>query len=181
MTAIHNFGIKVKEVWKPIPGWEGYYQASSFGRIRSIDRVVWSKAKYLVNYKGRILSPKISSDGYAQVLLSRDCKCSTHSVHRLVAMTFLPNPDGKETVNHIDGHKLNNNFGNLEWATRLEQVTHAYQMGMYKVSLNAEQINALKARYSEVKNYAVCAREFKISWHMAKYFVNKKNAIGVRD
>lgn len=90
----------MREIWKDIPGYEGFYQASSFGNIRS---------------RYRVLKPQQCTNGYLFVCLSVRGKVSQHRVHRLVAMTFIDNPNNYPEVNHIDEDKTNNNISNLEW------------------------------------------------------------------
>lgn len=111
------------EVWKDIPGFEGRYQASNLGRIRSIQD---NHGKY----KEQIRSTWISNKGYKYVQLFIKDKRHNVSVHHAVASAFLPNPDAKPTVNHIDGNKQNNFVGNLEWATYSENHIHAYTTGL---------------------------------------------------
>lgn len=101
---------KREEIWKDIPEYEGIYQASNLGRIRSLKK----KAP-------RILKQCLKEDGYNRVNLYKDGKYKNCQVHRLVALTFVPNPDNKPTVDHIDRDKTNNNIENLRWATSLEQ------------------------------------------------------------
>ena len=121
-----------KEVWKDIPGWEGLYQASSLGRIRKKRyKIVTTDGKTFLK-KGRVLSPKaVGTHGYLTVglfLPSESKNGGTHTVHSLVAKTFLSNPEGKRTVNHINGIKTDNRVENLEWATDSENITHRYRV-----------------------------------------------------
>lgn len=100
------------EEWRDIPGYEGIYQVSNLGRVRSLDRKVhhWKGGFSLI--KGRILTPnKQNTKGYYRVKLDNKYR----AVHRLVAMAFIPNPDNLPQVNHKDENKLNNNVNNLEW------------------------------------------------------------------
>jgi hypothetical protein len=99
------------EIWKDIPGYEGIYQASSFGRIKSTYR------------QKRILKPQ-KAKKYFHLRLSKDKKISIHLLHRLIAKTFKENSENKKTVNHIDGNPLNNFACNLEWATQQENILH---------------------------------------------------------
>ena len=96
-----------KEYWKPVLGYEGHYQVSNFGRVKSI--------KF---GKERILKPGKNAKGYLQVCLWKNGKGKTFRVNRLVAEAFLPNPDSLPEVNHKDENKLNNNAENLEWCNR---------------------------------------------------------------
>ena len=120
----------MKEFWEDVPGYEGMYQASTKGRARSIDRVVPHKRMGKQTVHGRMLIARPDQDGYLRVQLCRHGKIKVWGIHQLVALCFVNNPDGKPTVNHIDGDKLNNTPRNLEWATRREQEDHARDHGL---------------------------------------------------
>jgi hypothetical protein len=167
-------------IWKSIPGYEGLYEAGSNGHIRSVDRVVIDCLGLAHTYKGRILAQDIKDDGYRRVCLSKNGKCIAHSVHRLVALAFIPNPENKETVNHINCDKEDNRPDNLEWATRGEQVNHAYAHKLIPCRMTEESILEIKRMYQEVKNVKRCATAFGLSWHMAKYYIIKDTPIGYR-
>lgn len=123
------------EVWKDVPEWEDCYQVSSFGRIKSKDKVRHKMRQgkpVEAFYKGKLRSHKISEQGYC-ISHFRDGERSSHpTVHRIVALTFIGNPSNKPTVNHKDGNKQNNNVANLEWATHSEQTLHAFDTGLLK-------------------------------------------------
>lgn len=104
-----------KEIWKDIPDYEGLYQVSSFGRVRSLDRTVLTKNGKNLKMKGKILSAHPDAHGYPKVTLSKNNIQTTRKVHRLVAELFIPNPTGLPEVNHIDECKTNNHYLNLEW------------------------------------------------------------------
>ena len=111
-----NFNIE-KETWKDINGFEGFYQVSDKGRVRSLDRVIWNKASNAFqSLKGKVLKP-IDNGDYWCVDLRNGEKNRKASVHRLVAETFLPNLEKLEYVNHKDENKRNNRLENLEWCT----------------------------------------------------------------
>lgn len=117
------------EVWKPIPSYEGYYEASNTGRIRSLDRVVnveetEQHCEYEYSQKGKILIPILNNAGYYRVSLVKERSKKIHSIHRLVAKTFIDNPNNYQCVNHIDENKLNNNVYNLEWCTHRYNTNH---------------------------------------------------------
>ena len=106
-----------KEVWKDISGFEGYYQVSDKGRVRSLDRKVWSEKRGTsYSRKGDVLKP-INTDGYHYVILSKFGEYAHKRVHRLVAEAFIPNPKKLNYVNHKDENKHNNMLENLEWCT----------------------------------------------------------------
>ena len=112
------------EIWKSIDGYEGLYEVSSFGRVRSVDRVVEqvrNDGRVIPHaYKGRVLTPRRNKlHGYLEVnLCKRGHHYKTCRVHRLVATAFLENPNSYSDVNHIDEDKNNNSVSNLEWCDR---------------------------------------------------------------
>jgi hypothetical protein len=125
----------MEEIWKKIIGFRSFYEVSNYGNVRSINRIVIRKTIKgfeNLNYTGRILKPYQDTNGYFSVRLSSNSKAKTIRVHRLVAMAFIENPENKETINHKDGNKLNNNCYNLEWATYLENNQHAVKTGLIK-------------------------------------------------
>lgn len=115
------------EVWAPI---DEVYEVSTYGNVRSKDRKVIKRDGKTYSLKGRMLI-QMNSGGYRQVSLGRG-KNQSVNIHRLVATAFLPNPENKKTVNHIDGNKSNNHISNLEWATYKENNNHAQRLGLWK-------------------------------------------------
>ena len=113
------------EIWKDIKGYEGLYQVSNFGRIRSLTRQV-ENGKGLYVRNGQEMKQAYSSTGYKIVALCKDGKRKMFKVHRLVAIAFIDNPLNKKEVNHIDGNIENNLMENLEWVTHRENIIHAY-------------------------------------------------------
>ena len=105
------------EIWKDYKNYEGLYQASNLGRVRSLDRWVSSKNGSMQFIKGRILKLGNHNQGYLSVNLCKNNKVKTYLVHRIIAETFLPNPDNLPCVNHKDEDKTNNSVVNLEWCT----------------------------------------------------------------
>jgi hypothetical protein len=109
------------EEWKPIAGFEGSYEVSDRGRVRSVDRLVRSGHNALQPVEGRLLTPFVSKDGtYLVVRLQKDGRRCSRSVARLVAETFVPRPPEGEsfTVHHVDGRPDNNEARNLVWLDR---------------------------------------------------------------
>lgn len=107
------------EIWKPIPNYEGFYEVSSMGRVRSLDRKLpHPKNQMVVSHrKGRILKPEPDKYGYPVVTLCQEAKTKTFKVHRLVALAFIPNPDNLPQIDHINTKKYDNRPENLRWCT----------------------------------------------------------------
>lgn len=122
----------MEEIWKDIEPHLGVYAVSNLGRVRSYDRVVETSNKRVPRrfIKGQILNLRVDTNGYAHQCLSENNKSYNYKVHRLVAKAFIPNPENKPCVNHIDGDKLNNCVDNLEWVTYSENTHHAYKTGL---------------------------------------------------
>lgn len=107
------------EEWREIEGYEGLYQVSNLGRVKSLARVVMRINGVLLSVKERILKFRLDNGGYVRVCLSKDGVEIGYSVHRLVAMAFIDNPLNLPEVNHKDENKKNNSVDNLEWCTSL--------------------------------------------------------------
>ena len=107
------------ELWKDVKDYEGLYQVSTFGRVRSLDKYIDAEIRNVdkVLKRGKILKPVCGKDGYLRVHLFKEGKRTNFLVHRLVAKTFIPNPDNLPLVNHKDEDKTNNYPYNLEWCT----------------------------------------------------------------
>lgn len=118
------------EVWKDIETHKGLYQISSFGNIKSVERTRVGKSNSVVSIGGHLMKQKLSKTGYKVIHLRNNGKSNHYSTHRLVMLSFVKNPDNKQTVNHIDGNKTNNNISNLEWSTHSEQMIHANNIGL---------------------------------------------------
>lgn len=122
----------MEEIWEDIAGYEGLYQVSNFGRIKSLERIIFHSDGKKTIHNERMLCPSFDKFNYLNVCLTIDKKTKNHKVHRLVCLAFSENKYGKRTVNHIDGNKSNNNLSNLEWATDSENIKHSYFIGLRK-------------------------------------------------
>lgn len=111
-------------IWKDVEGFEGLYRVSNEGVLMSTPRRCT---------KGGVVKRNKMKNGYEKYILCKDGKVHTVRAHRLFAQHFIPNPDSKPFVNHIDGNKSNNSVENLEWVTRQENVEHAVRTGLFNV------------------------------------------------
>lgn len=109
------------EEWRDVIGYEGYYQVSNLGRVKSLQRDTV-----------KILKSKPAIGGYLRVVLCKNETKKNRPIHILVAQAFIPNPENKKQVNHLDGDKKNNCMDNLAWATPAENIAHAFDMGLRK-------------------------------------------------
>lgn len=121
----------MKERWKAIPEYEGYYEVSDQGRVRSLDRVITHERNKSYIRKGRLLSLTTHSQGYRCVHFTVNRKTKNLYVHRLVLQAFMGNKKGMD-CNHINGAKHDNRLKNLEWCTRSENIQHAFDTGLRK-------------------------------------------------
>lgn len=129
----------MQELFRDIVGYEGIYQISNLGNVKSFKRVS----------KGELLKP-VYRKGYATVTLSKNGISKIHSIHRLIATAFIPNPDNLPIINHIDGNKTNNDLSNLEWCTQLENMRHAFKTGLINHKpLTDEQKKLISIRTKE--------------------------------
>lgn len=120
------------EVWKDIDGYEGYYQVSNLGGVRSVDRIVLYKNGQKRFHAGKVIKPQMDYQGYLRVGLNVSGNFKTYRIHRLVVLNFLTNKENKDQVNHINGIKNDNRLLNLEWVTGSENIKHARKTGLIK-------------------------------------------------
>ena len=121
----------MQEIWKDIKNYEGLYQVSNLGRIKSLNRYSYnSVGKYNKKIFERILKQAIAKPGYYVINLTKNGKQKTYRIHRLVAETFIPNPNNYPMINHIDCNKLNNKVENLEWCTHTHNMQEAARNGL---------------------------------------------------
>ena len=152
-----------EEIWKPIPQYEGLYEASNTGKIRTVEGKTTSSARYPVRvWKQRILKPKVQARNGGKsderVTLWKDGVESTHLVARLVAMAFIPAPFDKLTVNHINGNPMDNRIENLEWCTLRENIHHAFENGLQAKCEKAVVLENTEGQRLEFKSMAEASR-----------------------
>lgn len=148
---------------RDLEGYEGLYQISNLGNVKSLDRYIINKNGDKQYFPGKYLTQGIS-DNYLKVTLSKNNKQRTFRVHILVARAFIPNPENKPEVNHIDGNKKNNKVNNLEWNTRSENELHAYKNGLAKPSNKQKQAVAKYAK----ENYSKKSCSIFFKWRIYK-------------
>lgn len=138
----------MEEIWKDVAGYEGLYQVSNLGRVKSFGRYVRNRFG-LVWRPGRVLKGGKDNKGYLTVVLCDDKKRHTFKIHKLVARTFVQNLDRKPQVNHIDGNKQNNRVNNLEWCSQSENMAHAWETGLQKRTHKKNDARSIKiAQYT---------------------------------
>jgi hypothetical protein len=165
----------MKEVWKNIQKYEGYYQISNLGRLRSVDRVIKYKNGRLNKHKGREKNVKEYKTAYRIAILSKENKQKGFKISRLVAKHFIKNPNNYPCVNHIDGNKHNDRKENLEWCTYSYNNLHAFNNGLIKHS----GIRGIIWDKNRLKWYAYLSRNNKD--YFIGRFLNKEEAIKARE
>lgn len=132
------------EIWKDIPGYEGLYQASSMGNIRSLGMWTNSKNGSIQYRKGRVLKQGITHQGYHNVVLCKDGGKKTFQVQTLVLLTFKEKPTGLVEVNHIDENKSNNQISNLEWCSHSYNINYGKRNAITRTKLSKPIVQCLK-------------------------------------
>lgn len=156
-------------VWRDIPGYEGLYQVSSLGRIYSF-------------ISNKILSPSGTGDGYLKIKLVKNKVTKSYKVHRLVAISFIPNHDNLPQVNHKNRKRDDNRVDNLEWINNRDNTKYSYDKlysDRYKnprVTLNGDEIKYILKNYkkgSKLFGANALARKFKVTQPTVTTIVNK--------
>ena len=165
----------MRELWKPIPNYEGFYEVSDHGRVRSLDREIHVtptvKAAFTSHRKGRVLRQIVGSHGYLAVYLSRDGKVDTVTVHRLVAHVFHgPPPDPSDEAAHLDGDRCRNVPSNLAWVSRKENEAHKLAHGTLLrgeacpwAKLTPSQVDEIRTRCRRGEIQRLIAAEYGVS------------------
>lgn len=161
------------EIWKPVVGYEDYYEVSPTGRVRSLDRISETLSGVVKPTKGKVLNLTVKNNGYLSVMLSVKSITKRFHVHRLVAQAFIPNPYNKAFVNHKNGIKDDNRLENLEWCTRKENAQHASKTGLLRVGEDNAQSKLSK------ENVLAIRRLYKMNPNFNKTAISKK--LGVQN
>ena len=132
------------QVWKPVVGFGSNYLINKYGAVVSIQP----------GKRNKILARRIDRGGYQTVRLNKDGITSTHFIHRLIAAAYIPNPDNKPNINHINGIKTDNRIENLEWCTHAENIQHAYNNGLIKIKSKPVFNNCTGEVYPSIKEAA---------------------------
>lgn len=148
-----------QEIWKDIQGYEGLYQVSNFGNVKSVKRM---------GTNGGTLAKSYYKIGYEKTLLCKGNKRKTYKTHLLVAQAFIPNPENKPQINHIDGNKQNNCVDNLEWCSAKENMEHAIRTGLRTFDYLCKPI-------AQIKNGEIIATYKSIQDVKRKYGYNTTN------
>jgi len=166
------------EIWKEIEGYEGSYEVSSYGRVRSMDRTI-IRSDGIKHLRKGILLSLTENKGYFYAKLSG----KRISVHRLVGNAFVLKEIGRDYINHIDGNKRNNISTNLEWVTHSENISHAYKSGLL-ISLkggknpgskiNEEDVISIRNRYKNNEKVSTLAKEYKITPTSVRRILNRE-------
>lgn len=155
-----------EEIWKDIPGYEGAYQVSNMGRVKSLPRsspIVYRDGTVVQRcLRERILTPNVNRHGYESLVLRCDGSDKTYEVQRLVAAAFIgPRPDGYET-RHLDGNRLNNRADNLAYGTRSENQLDIYDYRGYHHRLTPADVRSIRSRLGSGENGRSVAKDFGI-------------------
>jgi hypothetical protein len=152
-----------QEIWKSIKGFEGLYEISNMGRVKSLERKVKQKDGRIQPVYEKILRQYFTTQGYYAINLSVSGKKNVIKVHRLTAIAFIPNPENKPHINHIDGCRTNNKIENLEWCTPKENYEHSrYILGTqkldcignrYGLSANAKKVSCKRVNGENIGEF----------------------------
>ena len=176
------------ERWLPVVGFEGFYEVSDCGRIRSLDRTIVSGGKrpgLILRVTGRVLRPKTGSRGYRIVHLVTPEKSQHLLVHRVVLGAFVGVPSVGQVCNHLDFNRENNQLANLEWTTQKLNIAHAFAGGRIRtahgeakaasVKLNDAAVRVIRDQYASGVTGRALAKEFGVSASVISVIVNRKS------
>lgn len=173
-----------KEIWVPVKGYEGRYEVSSLGSIRSLDMMMKNGHGTYSRKKGRTLKTFKNRKGYLQVKLCKDGLNESTVVHRVVAMSFIENKNGYDQVNHLNGIKDDNRVENLEWCSNRQNIIHAYKNGLINTNkgenhhmskLTNSNVVAIKKRIKKGEAMHRIASDYNVSTTAIMYIKSGVN------
>lgn len=156
------------EIWEDIPNYQNFYQANPCGLIKSLPKSLRVKNGFRVT-KELIIANTNNGNGYLVCSLSKNTKRKSILLHRIIAMTFIPNPNNLPEVNHKDGNKNNNHVDNLEWCARQENIDHSWDKKLtncigekhHNSKLNNQKVKEIRDKYSLGNySYSKLAKEY---------------------
>lgn len=172
------------EIWKDVEEYNGLYEISNSGRLKSLPKLLIAPHGGQYYTKERIIKTDCKTKKYPFAILCNKGIKKQFYIHRLVASAFIPNPDNKPQVNHINGDKKDNRVENLEWCTNKENMVHAKETGLKKQTygtynpnskLNEEEVNDIRKSYSNGSlNMPQLALKYRISNSRISDIINRK-------
>lgn len=163
----------IEEIWKDIEGFEGIYQVSNYGRVKSLRRLLWNGKVWHMS-KEKIMKPSIDCNGYPLVGLRNKDGMKYMRVHRLVALAFIPNPNNYRVVNHIDADRANNYVDNLEWCTHKHNTEWANKLGSFDHSKRKVRVIETGIIYKSIHDCAKSMSEFNVDFRHVSDCINGK-------
>jgi len=153
------------EIWLPVPNYNGLYEVSNFGNVRGLQRdVVNSKGvKFTIKPKELKKGCAGTKNRYKRVVLCKNSKIERWFIHRLVAMAFIPNPDNKPQVNHIDNNQSNNRVENLEWCTHKENMQHEVKNGRTQQGVKNKGVKLTEQQVLKIRELRKTMRNIDIA------------------
>lgn len=178
--------ITQEEIWKDIEGYEGIYQISNTGKVKSLPKEWWTGRHY-IKTPTKILKPSLDRKGYLKITLCKNTHHVTYRLHRLLATAFIPKVENKNFINHVDGNKINNNLSNLEWVTSKENNKHAQDTGLNPARYSQKQKEACKQtglkNRKNIQMPELGDLYFVKKWSItkiAKYYGHSRDAVNLR-
>ena len=159
----------MEEIWKDIAGFEGLYQVSNLGNVK---RLISERV-----FEERLIGRSLDRYGYVKRVLSKGGKNHCFTEHRLVAMSFIENPNNKATVNHKNGIKTDNTVENLEWLTNAENTRHAINSGLIdKKGIKHHKCKLTEEQVLEIRKIGFSETRMSLS---KKYGISRTNVLGI--